>query len=582
MGMGVIELLKGIVRTINGLGGNITLTSNGGTVTITTPTSDTINLESAGGGGSSAFSALTSSTNTTAAMVVGTGASLATSGSGTIAATSVTNATLTTALTVNTGTLTLTANVANSSVLTIGAGASSISGTNTGDQTSVSGNAGTATALQNARTIGGVSFDGTANIVPQTIQSINEATDTTCFPLFISASGTQSLQPLNNTALTFNSNTGALGATSFSGAGTGLTGTAASLTAGTVTLNANLTGEATSSGSNAVTLTNSAVIGKVLTGYVSGAGTVAATDTILQAIQKLNGNDATNANLTGVITSVGNATSIASQTGTGTKFVVDTSPTIITPTIAKLANLTTNGFVKTSGGDGTLSVDTASYQPLDSDLTTIAALTATTDTFLQAKASAWTTRTPTQVTADLIVAVGDAGAGGTKGLVPAPATGDATKFLRGDMTYQTVSGAGTVTTSGSPASGNLTTFSGATAITNGDLSGDVTTSGTLVTTIATNAVTNAKAAQMATATFKGRTTAGTGNAEDLTVTQATAMLNVFGASLKGLVPAAAASPSSTKYLSEDGTFTTPAGGGGSGTSIGVAYAIAANLTPYGY
>lgn len=40
----------------------------------------------------------------------------------------------------------------------------------------------------------------------------------------------------------------------------------------------------------------------------------------------------TNANLTGPITSVGNATSIASQTGTGTKFVVDTSPTIVTPT----------------------------------------------------------------------------------------------------------------------------------------------------------------------------------------------------------------------------------------------------------
>ncbi len=41
----------------------------------------------------------------------------------------------------------------------------------------------------------------------------------------------------------------------------------------------------------------------------------------------------TNANLTGVITSVGNATSIASQTGTGTKFVVDTSPTLVTPVL---------------------------------------------------------------------------------------------------------------------------------------------------------------------------------------------------------------------------------------------------------
>jgi hypothetical protein len=41
---------------------------------------------------------------------------------------------------------------------------SNTSGTNTGDQTSVTGNAGTATALQNARTIDGQSFNGTANI----------------------------------------------------------------------------------------------------------------------------------------------------------------------------------------------------------------------------------------------------------------------------------------------------------------------------------------------------------------------------------------------------------------------------------
>ena len=47
----------------------------------------------------------------------------------------VTNATFTTALTVDTGTVTLTGNVANSSVLTIGAGAVSVSGTNTGDNT---------------------------------------------------------------------------------------------------------------------------------------------------------------------------------------------------------------------------------------------------------------------------------------------------------------------------------------------------------------------------------------------------------------------------------------------------------------
>jgi hypothetical protein len=53
-------------------------------------------------------------------------------------------------------------------------------------------------------------------------------------------------------------------------------------------------------------------------------------------------------------------------------------------------------------------------------------------------------------------------------------------------------GGGTVSTTGSPASGNLTKFSGALTVTNGDLSGDVTTSGTLATTIANNAVTTAK------------------------------------------------------------------------------------------
>lgn len=42
--------------------------------------------------------------------------------------------------------------------------------------------------------------------------------------------------------------------------------------------------------SGSVTLTNGAVIAKVLTSYVSGAGIVTATDNILQAIQKLNGN----------------------------------------------------------------------------------------------------------------------------------------------------------------------------------------------------------------------------------------------------------------------------------------------------
>ena len=54
----------------------------------------------------------------------------------------------------------------------------------------------------------------------------------------------------------------------------------------TVVTNANLTGEVTSVG-NATTVLNSAVIGKVLTGYSSAAGVVAATDSILEAVEKL-------------------------------------------------------------------------------------------------------------------------------------------------------------------------------------------------------------------------------------------------------------------------------------------------------
>jgi hypothetical protein len=55
-----------------------------------------------------------------------------------------------------------------------------------------------------------------------------------------------------------------------------------------------LTGDvtATGPGSAAATISAATVTGKLITGYVSGAGTVAVTDTILQAINKLNGNTA--------------------------------------------------------------------------------------------------------------------------------------------------------------------------------------------------------------------------------------------------------------------------------------------------
>lgn len=66
-----------------------------------------------------------------------------------------------------------------------------------------------------------------------------------------------------------------------------------------------------------------------------------------------------------------------------------------------------------------------------------------------------------------------------------------TTFWRGDGTWSTPAGGGTVGTTGTPASGNLAKFSAATTITNGDLSGDISTSGTLVTAIGSAKVTDA-------------------------------------------------------------------------------------------
>lgn len=77
---------------------------------------------------------------------------------------------------------------------------------------------------------------------------------------------------------------------------------------------------------------------------------------------------------------------------------------------------------------------------------------------------------------------------------------------------------------------------------------------------AANQVANSNLAQVATATFKGRTTAGTGNVEDLTVTQATALLdNMVGDSgsggTKGLAPApASGDAAANKFLKASGSW----------------------------
>lgn len=118
------------------------------------------------------------------------------------------------------------------------------------------------------------------------------------------------------------------------------------------------------------------------------------------------------------------------------------------------------------------------------------------------------------------------------------------------------------------------------------LTGDVTGSGSgaVATTIANGVVTNAKLANMSTQTIRGRTTAGTGVPEDLTSSQATAILDSFvgdsgAGGTKGLVPApSAGSAAAGKYLAADGTFSVPASGSGVGTNFITNYNAETNTT----
>jgi hypothetical protein len=94
----------------------------------------------------------------------------------------------------------------------------------------------------------------------------------------------------------------------------------------------------------------------------------------------------------------------------------------------------------------------------------------------------------------------------------------------------------------------------------GRVAGNIVAAQLVDAQVAAATLTNAKLADVASATLKGRTTAGTGAPEDLTGTQATALLDVFGSAAKGLAPASGGG--TTNFLRADGTWAAPAGGGG--------------------
>ena len=94
-----------------------------------------------------------------------------------------------------------------------------------------------------------------------------------------------------------------------------------------------------------------------------------------------------------------------------------------------------------------------------------------------------------------------------------------------------------------------------------------------------DAVTYAKLQNIsATSRFLGRITAGAGDTEELTGTQATTLLDVFTSGLKGLVPASGGG--TTNFLRADNTFAAPPGGGGGFTSIALqAFTSGGTYTP---
>ena len=146
---------------------------------------------------------------------------------------------------------------------------------------------------------------------------------------------------------------GTISATAFVGDGSGLTN---------LPFSSDLTGEVSLVG-NSITLSNTAVIEKTLTGFTSGAGQISASDNILQAIQKADGNLATaiievNSGFTNVEASLTalnvNKASLASPIFTGT-ITSDsiTSDSITSGTISSTGEIKAVFFV----GDGSRLTD---------------------------------------------------------------------------------------------------------------------------------------------------------------------------------------------------------------------------------
>ena len=268
----------------------------------------------------------------------------------------------------------------------------------------------------------------------------------------------------------------------------------------TATTNANLTGVITSvgnatsiasqtgTGTKFVVDTSPTLITPVLGTPSSGDLTNCTFPTLNQSTTGNAATVTTNANLTGVITSTGNATVIASQTGTGSKFVVDTSPTLVTPTIGAATATTINKITVTAPATGaTLTI--ADGATLTASATASVSGTNTGDnaantTYSSLVSNATHTGDATGDTALTVVAInGVLMSGLATGLLKNTTSTGAPSIATAGTDYVAPSGA-----LGTPSSGDLTnctfptlnqstTGNAATVTTNANLTGVITSTG---------------------------------------------------------------------------------------------------------
>ena len=128
-----------------------------------------------------------------------------------------------------------TAKIADTAITTAKIGNAQVTATKLANTSVSAGSYGSATAIP-AITVdaqGRITAASTNSINTSTIPVADESTDTTCFPVFVTAASGD-LAPKSGSNLTFNSATGALGATSYTGDGSSLTGVASAVADGCI------------------------------------------------------------------------------------------------------------------------------------------------------------------------------------------------------------------------------------------------------------------------------------------------------------------------------------------------------------